>query len=320
MAGAAPVIPDRAGEIALGDTSEQRATAAETETSRSASRTTSAPAPTPTATPTAPVSPATTTSSAAPTARVPATPSGGSGGPRTDRTNLSYSNGGITSSYHLYAAGLNWTKPVGLLVYADGSGEYGLKNPSSTYLLAGTNGMIAVAKRQNMVLLTPLAPGTGCPDGDGTCWYETSSGYTPTQKTAWSHNLVEYVKSRYNIDTARVALGGYSSGAQWLTEYFAPAYGVRTMTDGVGVAISYGGRCIATPTFTAAYKAAVPFVWDVGDQDSAWTSSYGVKAGESWYRANGFTTQLHLVPGLDHDRSGQFGAILEREIREHLGG
>lgn len=243
-------------------------------------------------------------------------------GPLTDTTNLSFTSGGITSRYHLYAAGLDWSRPVGLLVYTDGSGEYGLKNPSSTYLLGGTNGLVAVAKRQNMVLLTPLAPGTGCPDGDGTCWYQTSSGYTSTQKAAWSKALVSYIYTQYAVDSSRVALGGYSSGAQWLTEFFAPAHGVDVMTDGVGVAISYGGRPISSPTFTAAFKAAVPFVWDVGDRDSSYTttSQYGVKAGEAWYRNNGFTTELNVVAGLGHARDGQFGAVMEREIIQHITG
>ena len=69
---------------------------------------------------------------------------------RTDRTNLSFTSNGYTSTYHLYAGGLDWSKSVGLLIYTDGSGEFGLKNPKSSYLLAGSDGMIAVAKKHNM--------------------------------------------------------------------------------------------------------------------------------------------------------------------------
>ena len=68
-----------------------------------------------------------------------AAPTGGSGGSLTDSTNLQYRDAqGVTSRYHLYAAGLDWSRPVGLIIYADGSGEYGLKNARSSYLLAGT--------------------------------------------------------------------------------------------------------------------------------------------------------------------------------------
>jgi len=242
-------------------------------------------------------------------------------GPLTDETRLSFTDSyGVTSLYHRYAAGLDWNKRVGLLIYADGSGEYGLKNPTSSYLLTGTNGLVPVAKRNNMVLLTPLAPGVGCPDGDGTCWYLDSSGISPPNKARWSFELVKYVQKQYGTDPARVAFGGYSSGAQWTTEYFGPLYASEIMTDGVAVAISFGGSPKVTSKFTAAFKANVPFVWDVGDQDGSYTGSgsYGVKAGYDWYTANGFTTELTVVPGLGHGRSGQFGGIMDREIKQHV--
>jgi hypothetical protein len=249
------------------------------------------------------------------------TTTGGSGGPLTDQTFQTYLDAqGITSGYHLYAAGLDWSKPVGILIYTDGSAEYGLANPTDPYLLAGNRGMVAVAKRHNMILLTPMAPGAGCPDGDGVCWYETSSGYTPAMKAQWSRNLITYIYGRYNIDLRRVCFGGYSSGAQWATEFFGPAHASQIMNDGVAVAISYGGEPQVTATHTAAHKAAVPYVWDTGDRDAAWTGGgvFGVPAGKAWYDANGFTTQLHLLAGEDHFRDGQFGAVIDREITEHV--
>lgn len=245
----------------------------------------------------------------------------GGAGPRTDQTNLSFTDSkGVTSRYHRYAAGLDWGKRVGLLVYTDGSAEYGLKNPKSNYLLGGPNGLVQVAKRNNMVLLTPLAPGAGCGDGDGTCWYMPSSGISPSDKARWSAELIKHVQKQYGTDPERVAFGGYSSGAQWTTEFFGPLYASEIVTRGVAVAIAYGGSPKVTPKYTAAFKANVPFVWDVGSRDSAYTGSgsYGVKAGYDWYTANGFKTTLIVVPGLGHGRSGQFGAIMDREIKKHL--
>lgn len=241
---------------------------------------------------------------------------GGSGGAQADNTFLEFANGTYTSRYHLYAAGLDWTRPVGLLVYCDGSGEYGLKNPSSTYLLAGTNGLIAVAKRNNMLLLTPFAPNPACADGDGSCWYMGD----PPGYAKWSADLIKYIESRYDLSKRRVALGGYSSGAQWLTEYFAPGgHADDIMTDGVAVAISYGGSPKVTATFDASFKINVHFNWNTGDKDSAWTSTgpYGVKAGHNWYTNNGFATSLDLIAGLGHDRS-DFGLVMEAQIKEHL--
>lgn len=59
----------------------------------------------------------------------------------TNRTDLTFTSAGVTSTYHLYAGGLDWTEPVGMMIYADGSGEYGLAHPGSDYLLGGDDGL-----------------------------------------------------------------------------------------------------------------------------------------------------------------------------------
>jgi hypothetical protein len=163
---------------------------------------------------------------------------------------------------------LDWSKPVGLIVYADGSGEYGLKNPRSTYLLAGRKGLVRVAKRNNMVLLTPFAPNRRCSDGGGSCWYLGD----PVGYARWSKQLVRWVLGRYPIDRRRVAIGGCSSGAQWATQYFTPSGGAqRIQRNGVIVAISYGGAPNTTPvTFRKRWKQRVHLRWDVGSQDDAY--------------------------------------------------
>ncbi|MGG7653491.1 hypothetical protein [Kocuria rosea] len=253
----------------------------------------------------------------------------GSGGAKTDTTDNTFTDStGLSSAYHLYAAGLDWSKNVGLLIYTDGSAEYGLQTAqlNSPYLLGGANGLIAVAKRQNMVLLTPRAPGSGCDDGDGVCWYDHSSGSntTPWQKLEWSNELIRWILTRYNVDRRRIAIGGYSSGAQWTTAWWGPKYASEIMRDGVAVAISYGGQPRVAPAHTPEHKAAVQYVWDTGDADTAWTQPTwddGVQTGRAWYQAAGFTvTDLVLVPGKTHDRYntttmvGEFGTIMEREI------
>lgn len=249
----------------------------------------------------------------------------GSGGDLVDATDLTFTDStGLASTYHLYAEGLDWSKDVGLVVYTDGSGETGLATPTSSYVVGGAGGMRAVAKRQNMVLLTPRAPGDGCTDGDGVCWYAPSyNGVTPHQKLEWSNELIRYVLTRYNIDRRRIAVGGYSSGAQWTTAWWGPKYGSEVMADGVAVAISYGGQPQSTPRLTDAYKAAVEHVWDVGDADDSYTKptwDNGVQTGRAWYQNNGFaTTDLVLLPGVGHNRYdsgviGDFGRVMEREI------
>ena len=255
--------------------------------------------------------------------------SGGSGGALTDATYVSFNNGVRTHTYHRYAAGLDWTKPVGLLIYTDGSGEYGLTTPSSSYLLNGTHGMIAIAKKHNMILLTPMAPGGNCNDGDGVCWYDSSSSTstTPAIKLKWSKDLIDFIFSQYNIDRSRVAFGGYSSGAQWTTQYWGPGHAHEVMTDGVAVAISYGGDPKVTNNNTTAYKNNVPVVWNVGHLDEAWsqpTWDDSVSKGRTYYDSNGYSTDITILGGVTHDRyisspeTGEFGRIMDRAITRYV--
>lgn len=244
-------------------------------------------------------------------------PAHAASGPLTDQQFQSFTGSRYTSRYHLYAAGLDWSKPVGLLVYADGSGEYGLKNPTSRYLLGGTNGLRAVAKRNNMILLTPFAPNRACADGDGSCWYMGDTvGYA-----RWAEELVTWVQGRYPINRSRVVVGGYSSGAQLTTEWWIPSGAAQRTSTDLAVAISYGGTPKMTfATTDPAFKAGLHITWDVGTRDPSYKNdgNYGVSAGHAWYTSRGWETSLVLVSGEDHDRDGQFGLVMEREIRTNL--
>src|SRR3712207_4362453 len=58
----------------------------------------------------------------------------------TDKTNLSFTAGAYTAPYHLYAAGLDYSKPVGMLMFMDGTGESGFSKPTGNYQMGGPNG------------------------------------------------------------------------------------------------------------------------------------------------------------------------------------
>lgn len=250
-------------------------------------------------------------------------PTGGSGGALTDRTSVSYSNGTRTSTYHIYAYGLDWTKRVGLLVYGDGSGEQGLSSPSSTYLMAGTNGLINVAKRHNLLLVTPRAPGNGCTDGDGACWYLPSNdGTSLAQKTKWLDDLIKtQVLPRYNIDKTRVVISGFSSGAELTMGTYSPQYAATWMEDGLLLGISYGSppNQYGIPNnYTTAFKQKVAAVWDVREGDET-TAVEDSEDGYAYYNSNGFvTTDLNIIPGGEHDRPGEFGSIVDTYVTAHV--
>ncbi len=250
-----------------------------------------------------------------------AAPTGGSGGPLTDSpTQQPFTASGITSEYQLFAAGLDWSKEVGLLLYTDGSGGYGIDNPNATYLLDadGQAGLVAVAKKHNMLLLVPEAPAPGC-DGTDNCWYNASGTPSATAKADWARALVDHVYGRYNLERERVAIGGYSSGAQFTTRWFVPAHGAAVQSDGVFVAIAYGGAPAVTGTFPQSYKDAVVGVWNTGTADEAYTTaSYGALGGEAWYRNNGFRTEGTWPAGVGHGRGGEFAGIMDRAITAHV--
>ena len=232
---------------------------------------------------------------------------------QVDKTFQSFTGSQYTSQYHIYASGLDWAKPVGMLMYTDGSGESGLNDPESDYLMAGANGIIAVAKKHNMVLVTPFAPNKNCSDGDGSCWYDGD----PEGYAKWAEELITSIESQYQIDKRRVAVGGYSSGATFTTGYWIPSGGaMRTMTDGVLVAISYGGPAyMDEAAYTAEFKANVHMNWNEGDQDG---SLPDVQEGYQYYTDKGFDTSLDLLPGVGHSRSGQFGLIMDAMISAYV--
>lgn len=240
---------------------------------------------------------------------------GGAGGSQTDQLNVPFTSNGLSSKYHVFAAGLDWTKPVGLLMYGDGSGGYGIDNPNATYLLDadGTAGLVAVAKKHNLLLVTPEAPAPGC-DGYDNCWYDS----TAPAKAQWASDLMTKVKGQYDLDLDRIAIGGYSSGAQWTTRWFLPAHGEAQSVD-LAVPIAYGGAPAVTPAFTAGYKAGTVVSFDTGKSDPAYSSqSWGAIGGYNWYTGAGFVTDSYWPDGVAHSRGGEFGGIIDREVTQWL--
>lgn len=254
---------------------------------------------------------------------------GGSGGSKTDQLNRTFSADGLSSDYHIFAGGLDWSKPVGLLMYADGTGGYGFDNPNATYLLDadGTQGLVATAKKHNLLLVVPNAPGKSCDGGDN-CWFDNKAGgVTETTvaeaeaKARWSDKLMTKVKGQYDLDQSRIVIGGYSSGAQWTSRYFAPRH-AETQSVDLAIPIAYGGDPAgADPTWSEAYKDDIKMSWDTGKKDAAYsTSSWAAIGGYNWYTDYlGESNTDYLWPdGVGHSRGGQFAGIMDREITEHL--
>lgn len=255
---------------------------------------------------------------ATPTAAA-AEPTGGSAGPLTDRTFLTSTGAGYTSQHHLFAAGIDRSQPVGLLLWADGTGEYGFEHPSASYALGGANGVVAVAKRHNLVLLTPSSPNRDC-----RCWEQGDpAGYADHLA-----ELIDSVQGQYGVDRDRVWLGGYSTGAQLTTRFLFPQH-PELMSGGGTIVVGGGGApAAAADAFPASLRAGVHMHWDTGQLDTdtngsapgglnALNGPYGAKAGEAWYAERGFRTSQAYPAGVGHARNGQFGTIIEGVLDAH---
>jgi hypothetical protein len=234
------------------------------------------------------------------------TPAAGAAGPLTNRT-ASFSAAGYTADYRVFAEGIDVAKPVGLLVYADGTGEYGLENPTSSYAIGGSTGLAAVARAHNMVLLTPFSPNRSCK-----CWEQgDAAGYATYLAT-----LIAQLHGQYG--NGRLWFAGYSSGAQAATRFLFPAHPDLWSGGGGVIAIGGGGapasRAASVP---AQVKSSVVLRWNTGASDTgsggydALSGPYGAQAGQRWYAGQGFDTAIVVPPGVGHDRSGQFGRIVD---------
>jgi hypothetical protein len=130
---------------------------------------------------------------AAPAPVAAAAAPGGSGGTFTDRARRSFTAGnGQTGNYLLYTGGMDPAKPVGLVVYVDGTGEYGVDNPTSSYALGGSSGRVASSRARNMMTLAVESPNQSCE-----CWHTgDTSGYADFLAGFIENQLSKYPVTR----------------------------------------------------------------------------------------------------------------------------
>jgi hypothetical protein len=246
-------------------------------------------APTAAAAPAAPVAPASGGSA-----------SSGSGGSFADQGRQAFRAGnGLTGQYLLYAGGIDPAKPVGLVVYVDGTGEYGVDNPTSSYALGGSSGLVATAKARNMITLAVESPNQSCE-----CWHTgDTSGYAD-----FLAQLVEAQLGKFAVSD--VWLAGFSSGAQEITRFLVPRH-PELLRHGGGWVVFGGGGPPADggAAVTAARMAGVRGHWFTGTADTAvpLTASWGAQAGERFYAGRGVAVSHEYPQGVGHSLDGRLG-------------
>ena len=198
------------------------------------------------------------------------------------------------------------SRPVGLVVYVDGTGEYGVDNPTASYALGGSDGLVAAAKQRNMVTLAVESPNQSCE-----CWH---TGDTAAYADFLA-DLIEKQFAAYPID--EVWLAGFSSGAQEITRFLVPRHPELMRVGGGWVVFGGGGPPAASGSaVTAARMAGVRGHWFTGTADTAvpLTASWGARAGESWYAGRGVRVSSEYPSGVGHGLFGKLGSTVGRMI------
>ena len=168
---------------------------------------------------------------------------------------------GLTSTYHVYADGLDPSKAVGAVFYLGGDydkpGESWVHDPGGSHMRA----MAAEARKKNMVLVVPISPDRQA-RGNGITWWEEADA-----NGDWFRALQSSLTARYGLDTSRVWLTGYSGGAEFITyELLADRQG---WIKGGGATIIGGGGSYGMQTAPGAAVRSLPLTWHVGSEDVA---------------------------------------------------
>lgn len=240
----------------------------------------------------------------APTA---ACPSNGTGGAFTDRLNQSFTApDGAASQFHIYAAGIDQNKPVGVVVQLHGDGAYEFGRPLAGKLLA----MSAIAEQQNMILISVKSP-----DRAGSItWWENPNVNVPFLKSI----LETHVYGKYNIDKNKVWLSGYSGGAEFISLYYVKRQH-QTFCGG-GALISGGGSVTqASPTvpFAQGFKDSFKMHFYTGQDDGVgspinWNGFQAAQSGAAQWRDRGFNVSTDFPAGIDHYELDEPRALSEQ--------
>ena len=222
-----------------------------------------------------------------------------SGGPRlqegpSDRMDVPFEHDGVTSSYHVFADGIDWSRPVGVVFRLHGDGAYEYYHPERK-----VSCLAAVARSHNAVLVAPRTPDR---QGEPT-WWEDLEG-----NADWFLALAEQeIFTEYDIDRSRTWLHGYSGGAEFISyEMLADR---ADFLAGGGAVLSGGGGAPSTGSSEPTDEQLEQLVlhWDVGldddgtDPDAPFDALSAAAAGRAWYEDAGWArTSVRYREGVDH--------------------
>ena len=236
--------------------------------------------------------------SAQPTLAQAAQSASGVAATRTNQTFLSYTSpASTTSQYHVYAEGVDFSKPVGVVFYFDG--DYWRNDQSKVYDPSGELAqMAASAAAQNMLFVPVISPDANRYDA-GVTWWEDME-----RNGEFFRSFASSFIAANGLDSSNVWTMGYSGGAEFIT-YELNTKPQTWRNGGGSIMVAGGGLDEGTPS--AALKSQ-PMFWYANSNDGSgetypqtWSARGAVEGGYNAYRNAGYTnTSATVLNGSGH--------------------
>ena len=230
---------------------------------------------------------------------------------RTNQTFLSYTSpAGTTSQYHVYAEGVDFSKPVGVVFYFDG--DYWRNDQSKVYDPSGELAqMAASAAAQNMLFVPVISPDANRYDAGVTWWEDMERNGEFFRSFASS-----YIAAN-GVDSSNVWTMGYSGGAEFIT-YELNTKPQTWRNGGGSIMVAGGGLDEGTPS--AALKSQ-PMFWYANSNDGSgetypqtWSARGAVEGGYDAYLAAGYTNASATVLNGSGHFDYNFSQILSNSL------
>lgn len=184
------------------------------------------------------------------------------------------------STYRVFSHGVDWDKPVGVVVRLHGDGAY-----EYLYSHRLSSCLAAVAASHNMILVQPLTPSE-----DRTWWTELDT------TTDWLEAFYEEeISTMEGVDPDHVWWMGYSGGAELITYGLLPSAG-QTVTGGAIMVGGGGAPARGGHTVPEDRVADLPLHWATGQQDTGedprepFDALTAATQGADAYRLQGFSS------------------------------
>ena len=230
---------------------------------------------------------------------------------RTNQTFLSYTSpAGTTSQYHVYAEGVDFSKPVGVVFYFDG--DYWRNDQSKVYDPSGElTQMAASAAAQNMLFVPVISPDTNRYDA-GVSWWEDME-----RNGEFFRSFASSFIAANGVDSSNVWTMGYSGGAEFIT-YELNTKPQTWRNGGGSIMVAGGGLDEGTPS--AALKSQ-PMFWYANSNDGSgetypqtWSARGAVEGGYDAYLAAGYTNASATVLNGSGHFDYNFSQILSNSL------